>query len=242
MRTSNPALGEQVFQKSAQIGNFNSTMTLEGTVNRSFILILLVLLSGSLSWHYASSAYAVIFMATGGILGFILAMITVFKQSWASVTAPAYALAEGLFLGAISGLFDAAFHGIVFQAVVLTIGVFLLLLLAYKTGFIKATEKFKMGVFAATGAIGLIYLVSMVMGFFGTTIPYIHESGTIGIAFSLIVVVVAALNLILDFDFIETGVERGAPKFMEWYAAFGLLVTLVWLYIAILRLLAKLRD
>ena len=182
------------------------------------------------------------FMLIGGLGGFVLAMVTVFKKTWAPVTAPAYALVEGLFLGAISSMFEARFPGIVMQAVMLTFGTLFALLLAYRSGLIKATENFKLGVAAATGGIFLLYLVSFGMSLFGKNIPYIHESGLIGIGFSLFVVVVAALNLVLDFDFIETGVEQRAPKYMEWYAAFGLMVTLVWLYVEFLRLLSKLQS
>jgi len=156
------------------------------------------------------------------------------------VTAPIYAVAEGFFLGGLSGLVNLRFPGIPFQAVCLTFGTLFMLLMAYQTGWIRATENFKLGVTAATGGICMLYLVSMVMGFFGMQIPFIHESGPIGIGFSVFVVIIAALNLVLDFDFIEHGAEHGAPKYMEWYAAFGLLVTLVWLYIEILRLLSKL--
>jgi uncharacterized YccA/Bax inhibitor family protein len=166
----------------------------------------------------------------------------VFKKNWAIVTAPLYAVLEGLVLGGLSATFEARFPGIVIQAVGLTFGTLFALLLAYKSGVIKATENFKLGVVAATGGIALVYLAGFVLGFFGVSIPYIHGSGTIGILFSLVVVVIAALNLVLDFDFIESGAASGAPKYMEWYAAFGLLVTLIWLYLEILRLLAKLRS
>ena len=158
------------------------------------------------------------------------------------MTAPLYALAEGLFLGGVSSLFEARFPGIVMQAVLLTFGTLFALLMAYRSGLVRATENFKLGVVAATGGIALVYLATIVLGFFGIGIPYIHESGLVGIGFSLFVVVVAALNLVLDFDFIETGVEQGAPKYMEWYGAFGLMVTRVWLYIEFLRLLAKLQS
>jgi uncharacterized YccA/Bax inhibitor family protein len=181
-------------------------------------------------------------MIGGAIGGFIVALITVFKKTWSPITAPIYALLEGLFIGGISSIFEAKYPGIVIQAVGLTFGTLFGLLVAYKTGFIKATENFKLGVVAATGGIALIYFVSFILGFFGVGVPFIHESGLMGIGFSLFVVVIAALNLVLDFDFIEHGAEHGAPKYMEWYAAFGLMVTLVWLYIEILRLLAKLRD
>ena len=158
------------------------------------------------------------------------------------VTAPIYAILEGLFLGGISAVFESRFPGIVIQAVALTFGVLFCLLAAYTTRLIKVTQNFRLGVVAATGGIVIIYAISFIGGLFGLNVPYIHESGIIGIGFSLFVVVIAALNLVLDFDFIESGVEQGAPKYMEWYAAFGLLVTLVWLYLEILRLLAKLRG
>ena len=179
----------------------------------------------------------------GGVFGaFIMAIATMFKPTWGGVTAPAYAILEGLFLGGISAMFEAQYPGLVFNAICLTFGVLFSLLFAYQTGFIKATENFKLGIFAATGSIALIYLVNMVMGFFGSGIPLIHSSGIFGIGFSLVVVGIAALNLVLDFDFIENGAEKGAPKYMEWVGALGLMVTLVWLYIELLRLLAKLQD
>ena len=171
----------------------------------------------------------------GAIGGFILAMVTIFKKTWAPVTAPLYALVEGFFLGSISAMYELRFDGIVFQAVMLTFGTLFALLMAYRSGLIKATENFKLGVIAATGGIALVYLATIVLGFFGINIPLIHESGIVGIGFSLFVIVIAALNLVLDFDFIENGVEQGAPKYMEWYGAFGLMVTLVWLYIEFLR-------
>ena len=159
-----------------------------------------------------------------------------------TVATPAYAALEGLLLGGVSVGFEAQYPGLVSQAVFLTFGVLAVLLMAYRSGIIRATDNFKLGVVAATGGIGLVYLVGFVMSFFGASIPLIHGSGPIGIAFSLVVVGVAALNLVLDFDFIEQGAERGVPKYMEWYAAFGLLVTLVWLYLEMLRLLAKLQE
>jgi uncharacterized YccA/Bax inhibitor family protein len=174
--------------------------------------------------------------------GLIAALVTIFKKSWAGITTPLYALFEGLVLGGLSAIFEAQFPGIVLQAVGLTFGTLFCLLLAYSTRLIRATENFKLGVVAATGAIALIYLASFVLRLFGINIPYIHDGGLIGIAFSLFVVVVAALNLVLDFDFIESGAANGAPKYMEWYGAFGLMVTLIWLYIEMLRLLSKLRS
>jgi uncharacterized YccA/Bax inhibitor family protein len=174
--------------------------------------------------------------------GFVIALVTVFKKEWAPFTTPLYAAFEGVFLGVVSLFFNVAYPGIVFNAVGLTFGVLAALLAAYSSGLIRPSENVKLGIAAATGGIALVYLVSMGLGFFGKSIPLIHGSGPIGIGFSLLVVGIAALNLVLDFDFIESGAQRGAPKYMEWYGAFGLLVTLVWLYLEILRLLAKLQG
>jgi uncharacterized YccA/Bax inhibitor family protein len=249
MRSGNPVLGENTFLdigSGTVVGGHSGTMTLSGTVNKSAMLLVLILLSAAFVWDKydgPQSAGAILpWVMTGAIGGLILALITIFKKTWAPVTAPVYALLEGLFLGGISAMFEARFPGIVMQAVGLTFGTLGALLLAYRSGLIRATENFKLGVVAATGGIFLLYLVNFGMGFFGKSIPFIHESGWMGIAFSAFVVVIAALNLVLDFDFIESGVEQGAPKYMEWYGAFGLMVTLVWLYLEILRLLARLRS
>ncbi len=176
------------------------------------------------------------------IAGLVVAMATIFKKTWAPFTAPLYAVIEGVVIGGISAIAEAQFQGIVFQAASLTFGTLLALLVAYRTGVIKVTERFRLGVVAATGGIFVVYLISIVLGFFGINVPFIHSGGTIGILFSLFVVVIAALNLVLDFDFIERGSAEGAPKYMEWYGAFGLIVTLIWLYIEFLRLLTKLRQ
>ena len=190
----------------------------------------------SMSWLYAPLVLG------GALVGFVLAMVTAFKKTWAPVTAPLYALAEGVFVGALSAIFEMRYPGIVMQAVGLTFGTMAAMLLAYRSGLIRATDKFKLGVVAATGGIPLVYLASFVMGFFGHSFGFITGSSTIGILFSLAVVVIAALNLILDFDMIEQGVGAGAPKYMEWYGAFALVVTLVWLYLEMLRLLSKLQS
>lgn len=250
MRSGNPALKESTFLDlgtGSVVQGDSQAMSLNGTVNKTGLLLLLTVITAAYAWSQISitpegATGLMPFMLIGGLGGFVLAMVTVFKKTWAPVTAPAYALVEGLFLGAISSMFEARFPGIVMQAVMLTFGTLFALLLAYRSGLIKATENFKLGVAAATGGIFLLYLVSFGMSLFGKNIPYIHESGLIGIGFSLFVVVVAALNLVLDFDFIETGVEQRAPKYMEWYAAFGLMVTLVWLYVEFLRLLSKLQS
>jgi uncharacterized YccA/Bax inhibitor family protein len=179
----------------------------------------------------------------GGLIGgLIVAMITIFKAEWSPITSPIYAILEGLAIGGISAMAEARFPGIVLQAVGLTFGTMFCLLFAYTSGIIRATENFKLGVVAATGGIFVVYLFTWILGFFGVQIPFIHGSGLVGIGFSLFVVIIAALNLVLDFDFIESGVRGGAPKYMEWYGAFGLMVTLIWLYIEILRLLTKIQS
>jgi len=181
-------------------------------------------------------------MVAGLIGGLIFALITTFKQQWAPVTAPVYALFEGMVLGGISAMLELRFPGIAIEAVCLTFGTLVVLLVAYRSGVIPVTEKFRMGVVAATGGIALFYVMEMILGFFHVHFTSVNGSGAIGIGFSILVVVIAALNLVLDFDFIERGVAAGAPKYMEWYGAFGLMVTLIWLYIEILRLLAKSRS
>ena len=255
IRSGNPALKESTFLdlgSGTVVSRDAGAMTLNGTVNKTGILLLLSVLTAAFAWTQSvvtdpdgtvMVAPGVTIYALGGAIGgFILAMVTVFKKTWSPVTAPLYALVEGFFLGAISAVFELKYPGIVFQAVVLTFATLGALLAAYRSGLIRATENFKLGVVAATGGIALVYLVSMGLRLFGKDIPLIHESGLVGIGFSLFVVVIAALNLVLDFDFIESGVEAGAPKYMEWYGAFGLMVTLVWLYIEFLRLLAKLQS
>ena len=244
MRTANPALNDDTFRGYGRAIASGDTMTIQGTVNKTAVLLLLVLLSSTWTWrlYYTAAGSLGVWIFGGAIGGFIVAMITVFKKQWAAMTAPLYALLEGLVLGGISSMLEARYPGIVIQAVGLTFGTLFGLLFAFKSGMIRATEKFKLGVVAATGGIAVIYLITMLLGFFGIRMPYIHESGMIGIGFSLFVVIIAALNLVLDFDFIENGAAQGAPKYMEWYGAFGLMVTLIWLYIEILRLLSKMRS
>lgn len=241
MRTANPALNDNVFTVE---GTYDNVMTLQGTVIKTAFLLMLTVAGAAFAWIQVGSnpQAAVLYLIGGSLVGFVLALVTIFYKTAAPYTSPFYALAEGLALGALSSIFEANYPGIVPQAVGLTFGTLATLLMAYSSGLIRATENFKLGVVAATGAICLVYLVSIVLNLFGSGIPYIHGSGWIGIGFSLFVVVIAALNLVLDFDFIENGVESGAPKYMEWYAAFGLMVTLIWLYVEILRLLSKLRG
>ena len=246
MRTANPALNSGTFTSLAPTSDRSEAMTLQGTVNKTALLLVILLAAATITWgkffETEIPASMGVWTLGGAIGGFIVALVTVFKKQWSAVTAPLYAFLEGLFLGGLSAIFEAQYPGVVIQAVALTFGTLFALLAAYRTGLIKATENFKLGIFAATGGIALVYVASMLLGFFGIQIPGIYQAGVIGIGFSLFVVVIAALNLVLDFDFIETGAAGGAPKYMEWYAAFGLMVTLIWLYIEILRLLSKLRS
>ena len=242
-RTANPALNDAVFRDVPRSGVGLDKMTLMGTVHKSGLLILLVMLSASWIWAKSFAQEPVmLWTLVGAIGGLVLGLVTAFKKEWAPVTSPIYALLQGLFLGGFSAIFEMKFPGIVIQAVSLTFGTLFCLLLAYRSGLIKATENFKLGVVAATGAIGLFYLVSFILGLFHVTIPGVNGNGLLSIGISVFIVIVAALNLVLDFDFIEKGAEMGVPKYMEWYAAFGLLVTLIWLYVEILRLLSKLRS
>jgi uncharacterized YccA/Bax inhibitor family protein len=244
MRTSNPALNDQAFR--GQYAATGEAMTLEGTVNKTGLLLLCTAATAAWTWHLftqsQSAASVLPLLWLGTIGGFIFALVTVFKKAWSPVTAPAYALLEGLALGGISAVLNLRFPGIAIQAVGLTFGVLFVLLLAYRSGLIQVTQKFRLGVIAATGAIMLFYVAQFLLGFFGFHFSTVNGSSPIGIGFSVIVVIVASLNLVLDFDFIESGVRAGAAKYMEWYAAFGLMVTLVWLYLEILRLLTKIRS
>lgn len=219
-------------------------MTLNGTVHRTFFLLCLVVASASTVWGllYTQPELVYPLMLVGVFGGFICSLIAIFKKPWAAVAGSAYALFEGLAIGGISAVANLAYPGVVPQAVALTFGTLFALLFLYRSGMVKATENFKLGLLAAMGGILLVSLGSLLMMAFGMKLPAIYGNGGIGIAFSLIVTAVAALNLVLDFDFIEKGVEYGAPKYMEWYAAFGLMVTLIWLYMEILRLLVKLRS
>jgi uncharacterized YccA/Bax inhibitor family protein len=246
MPTGNPALNARTFATLPRVADPSRVMTIQGTVNKALLMLALLLIPAVWVWqqYFATGTPQTImpWLYIGGIGGFVVALVTIFKRQWSPVTAPLYAVLEGLAIGAISAFFEAQFHGIVIQAVALTFGTLLALLLIYKSRIIKVTARFRLGVVAATGGIVIIYFLTIVLGFFGIHIPYIYGSGTIGILFSLFVVTIAALNLVLDFDFIENGAAAGAPKYMEWYAAFGLMVTLIWLYLEILRLLAKISS
>jgi uncharacterized YccA/Bax inhibitor family protein len=250
LRTNNPVLRPKAFQNLASTGE---AMTVNGTIARAALLLALALITGGWTWHrfmtvaYASGvndAMAAVapFLWGGLIVGFALALVTIFASRWSAVTAPLYAIAEGTALGGLSAVFELHYPGIVVQAVLASVGVMVAMLLLYRSGIIKVTDKFRMGVVAATCGIALLYLVEMGLNAFTHyDIPFINGSGALGIGFSVLVVGLAALNLVLDFDMIERGAAAGAPKYMEWYCAFGLMVTLVWLYLELLRLLAKTR-
>jgi uncharacterized YccA/Bax inhibitor family protein len=244
MKTWNPALNVNSFRIDQAVSG--EAMTLNGTVNKTGILLICVVAAAAWSWSrfFSDPVSNTVFpfVAIGGIGGFIFAMVTIFKKEWSPVTAPLYSLLEGLALGGISAMFELRYPGIAMRAVELTFGTLFVLLLAYHSGLIPVTEKFKLGVVAATGGMAVFYLVQFVLGFFGVRFAAINGSGVLGIGFSVVVVIVASLNLVLDFDFIESGVSSGAPKYMEWYGAFALIVTLVWLYLEILRLLSKLNS
>tara|TARA_B100001248_G_scaffold257958_1_gene241317 strand:- start:171 stop:938 length:768 start_codon:yes stop_codon:yes gene_type:complete len=243
-RSGNPMFSDKTFNETIIDVNVPK-MTLQGTVNKVGISLILVLISAAYTWNqyftYGPSSIGGITIA-GSLIGLVFALITIFKKTWAPITAPLYALAKGFALGGISAMYEAQFGGITIQAVTLTFATMFGLLFAYKTGIIKPDKNFMLMVFAGTFAIFALYLVNFIMMFFGTSIGFIHSNGLFGIGFSLLVVCIAALNLVLDFDYIEQGAENNAPKYLEWYGAFSLMVTLIWLYLEILRLLSKLRS
>jgi uncharacterized YccA/Bax inhibitor family protein len=242
MRSSNPALRDKTFAPQ-HVGTGGGVMTLEGAVNRTIVLLGILGLAATWTWGMAVRGNPAVqgVIGLGVIGGLVVALVTIFRQRWAPVTAPLYAALEGLALGGISGVVHVQYRRLPLQALALTAGTLLCLLLAYRSGLIRATENFRLGVVSATGAVALLYLVSIGMRFFGMEMPLLHEATPMGIGLSLVIVAIAALNLVLDFDSIEKGAEAGLPRYMEWYAGFGLLVTLVWLYLEILRLLTKLQ-
>ena len=241
-KTSNPALNANTFENRFPVAG--GAMTLQGTVNKTGVLLFCAVATAAWTWWLTGTQpESVALCLWGGVIGgLVFAVVTMFKKEWAPVTAPIYALCEGLALGGIFAALNQAYPGIALQAVGLTGAVTAVMLLLYTSGIVRATPKFTLGVIAATGGIFLFYMIDLVMGFFGHHVSVLYSSGPWGIAISVFFVIVAALNLILDFDFVETGVRAGAPKYMEWYGAFGIMVTLVWMYIEILNLLSKIRS
>lgn len=242
MRSTNPAMSEKIFEKARTVAAGSSTMTINGTLNKIGLMLLLVIAAAAYTWNMVMGAdpgRASTLAMTGAIGGFIMALVTIFRPRSAGITAPIYAILEGLFLGAISAIINASYPGVAFQAVLLTIGTLFTMLFLYRSGHIRATPRFRRGVLMATGAVFFAYLVSWIMSLFGMPVGFMHSAGPLGILINLVIIVIAALNLIMDFDFIEKGSNMGAPKYMEWYGAFGLMVTLIWLYIEFLRLLSR---
>lgn len=249
-RSGNPTLSQKLFDKSMHLeANMQGTMSVRGTLNKFGFLLVMVIAGAAYSWHLfeeqqMNTLYTMLMVGVFG--GLITAVATSFKPNWAPYLAPLYGLLEGLVIGGISAIINAAFAqkypGLVMQAVGLTFGVALAMFLLYNFRVIKATEKFRSVIIMATVGIGIFYLLTMLLGLFHINVPFMYDSSMLSIGISLFVVAIAALNLILDFDMIERGAEQGAPKFMEWYGAFGLLVTLVWLYMEILRLLSKVAN
>jgi len=250
LRSGNPALNSKAFENfTVTQGN---TMTLQGTVNKTIISLMILVVCGGFTYYSANTSW----VWPGIIGGFIVALVTVFKKEWSPITVPIYAVLEGLALGGIShiyanlgfmsqvdpvtGVVSQQPNNIVSTAILLTVGIFFSLLFAYKSRIIKVTQNFRLGIFAATGGIAIMYIVSWIVG--GLEILSPTNGGLMSIGISLFIVVIASLNLVMDFDYIEEASEKGVPKYMEWYGAFGLLVTLVWLYLEILRLLAKLNS
>ena len=251
-KSSNPVFGKNIFNQSA-ISADEGVMTVNGTINKTGLMLLIVIFAATFTWRKFFGAFdptvpgalppgVIGWMIGGAIGGLITALITTFSPRRAAMTAPIYAVFEGLFLGAVSAMFEAMYPGLVMRAVSLTFGVFFIMLLLYRSGTIRATEKFKTIIFAATGGIALVYLGSFIAGLFGVNVSFLHGNSMLSIGISLFVVVVAALNLILDFDMITQGTNARAPKYMEWYGAFGLMVTLIWLYLELLRLLSKIAS
>jgi uncharacterized YccA/Bax inhibitor family protein len=246
-KTGNPGLNERTFAAVPRAAVGEERMSLQGTVNKSFLMLTVLLVAALWPWtrfFAAGGDPAAVsgLMLSGVVGGLIVGLIITFRQTTAPYLALPYAALQGLAIGGISAMFERRYPGIAIQAVGLTFGVMAALLLAYTTKLIRVTEHFRAMVVGATGAIALLYLASFILGFFHIQVPFLNDASPLGIIVSLAIIVVAALNLVMDFDFIQTGVERGAPRYLEWYGAFALILTLVWLYLEILRLLGKTRQ
>jgi uncharacterized YccA/Bax inhibitor family protein len=241
-KSSNPAMSSRIFDKVFATEYQGETMTINGTINKVGLLVFMVIAGAAYTWRMVmgdNPAGAQTYVLIGAIGGFIMALITIFSPKSAPITAPIYALLEGLFLGGISAMINTKYAGIPFQAVLLTLGTLFAMLFLYRSGRLRATPKFRKGVMMATGAIFFAYMISWISSLFGFNLGFMHSAGPLGILINLVILGVAAMNLILDFDFIERGAQMSAPKYMEWYGAFGLVVTLVWLYLEFLRLLSR---
>jgi len=245
-KSGNPALQASTFTRLAPVADQENAMTLQGTVNRIALLLLTVFAGATFTWSRFNAtqdfASVALLFWVGLIGGLITGLVIVLKKTLAPYLAPVYAALEGLAMGGLSALLEASYPGIAFEALLLTFGILAVLLVVYTSRIIRPSENFKLIVVSATGGIALFYVISLGLSFFGIRAPLINDNSWLGIAFSLFVVVIASLNLVVDFDFIEQGVENRAPKYMEWYGAFGIVVTLIWLYVELLRLLSKLRS
>lgn len=242
LRSSNPVMTGKIYEKVGATAAGSSTMTINGTITKIGLMLLLIVAAAAYTWNIVMGAdpgKAGTLAIVGAIGGFIMALVTIFRPKSSAITAPIYAILEGLFLGAISAIINTRYPGVAFQAVLLTIGTLFTMLFLYRSEIIRATPRFRRGVMMATGAVFFAYLISWIMGMLGMPIGFMHSGGPLGIVINLVIIVIAALNLIMDFDFIEKGARMGAPKYMEWFGAFGLMVTLVWLYIEFLRLLSR---
>lgn len=245
-KSGNPALNKQIFAKAKRIDQSEGLMTLQGTIDKVAFLLVVLALAAAYVWGLFRQSQDFATVAPlcwiGCIGGFVVALIIIFKQSLAPYLAPLYAMLEGLALGGISALTDRRYPGVAIQSLALTFAVFVVLVVIYKLKIIEASENFALIVCSATGGVALYYLFDLLLMLVGRQAPLIHSNSLLGIGFSVVVVIVASLNLVVDFDFIEQGCAKRAPKHMEWYGAFGLVVTLVWLYLELLRLLSKLRS
>ncbi|MFA9388788.1 MAG: Bax inhibitor-1/YccA family protein [Prolixibacteraceae bacterium] len=248
-RTSNPIFGKKTFEQAYTSTYGDEQMTLNGTINKTALVLLFVISTAFYTWQKFFEVYnpadpslavssVMKYLLIGGIGGFIIAIVATFTPKWSGFTTPIYAIFEGMFLGGLSAMFEAQFPGLVIKAVALTFAVFLSMLFIYRQGIIKVTGKFKRGMLSAMFGLMMVYLVSWIAGMFGADVSYLYGGGTFGLIFSLIVTGISAFSLMLDFDFIEQNAAARAPKYMEWYSVFGLLVSLVWLYVNILRLLS----
>lgn len=250
LESSNPTLSQKIFSQSAT-GAYGEVMTVRGAINKFGFLLLMVMAGAAFTWYQYYNQVSVLTASQsvtpylwGGVIGgLICALAIIFKPTWSPYVAPAYAILEGLFLGAISAIVNAAFEekypGLILQAVGLTFGVAFAMFLLYNMRIIKATAKFRSIIVSATAGIFFFYLITLVLRLFNVNMPFMYDASPLGIGISLFIIAIAALNLILDFDMIERGADSGAPKFMEWYGAFGLLVTMIWLYLEILKLLVR---
>ncbi len=236
-RSSNPVFNQDRFRNIANSATSDGVMTVNGTITKTLILFVILIAAGAFVWGKVTPENLLTFVIGGAIGGLIFALATIFKPAWAPITAALYAVFEGMFVGAISKMYASFYDGIVMQAVGLTMSILLVMLVLYRTGVLRATPKFRRGVIIATAGIFLFYILNWIFSMFGGGVS-LANFGLLGIGIQLVIVGVASLNLILDFDNIERGAEQGLPKIMEWYSGFGIMVTLVWLYLELLRLIA----